>query len=166
MTTTDPTGPAYYQFPGGIQLGQISGELTGFGAQIVQCAARSCRVDGTNKETTIEGRIRDLEKAAAFAEMEVERLANTHRRIAVLNDDLEDAKTVLTQVKDQRYESTERPARVRAEFELTPTENDKIFDAAQLLAVTYDDFIALAALAAADNVIAAEVAEITYGLQA
>lgn len=41
--------PKYYSFPNGIQLLDISRELNGNAAQIVQYFGRSCRLDGNNK---------------------------------------------------------------------------------------------------------------------
>lgn len=67
------TSPDYYKF-GDIELNTITGQLTGNAAQAVQYICRSSRLDGVNKNDSIEGRIEDLNKAIIFAGFEVERL--------------------------------------------------------------------------------------------
>lgn len=66
---TDIT-PAYYAFPGGIRVHQISGHLTSFGGQALQYIARSTRLDGQNKGDTAE----NLRKAIRFLTLEIERI--------------------------------------------------------------------------------------------
>lgn len=66
---TDIT-PAYYAFPGGIRVHQISGHLTSFGGQALQYIARSTRLDGQNKGDTAE----NLRKAIRFLNLEIERI--------------------------------------------------------------------------------------------
>lgn len=51
MTNTDPK---YYQFPHGVQLIDITENLSGNGAQAVQYIARSTRMDGVRKGKTRE----------------------------------------------------------------------------------------------------------------
>jgi len=66
---TDIT-PAYYAFPGGIRVHQISGHLTSFGGQALQYIARSTRLDGQNKGDTAE----NLRKAIRFLTLEIQRI--------------------------------------------------------------------------------------------
>ncbi len=70
LEASNAVSPQHYQFPGGVQVSQISGHLTSFGGQALQYIARSTRLDGQNKGDAIE----DLRKAIKFAEMEIERL--------------------------------------------------------------------------------------------
>jgi len=60
----------YYDFPGGVEVRQISAHLTGFGAQALQYVARSTRLDGKNKGDVVS----DLRKAIDFITWEIERL--------------------------------------------------------------------------------------------
>lgn len=60
----------YYDFPGGVEVRQISAHLTGFGAQALQYVARATRLDGKNKGDVIS----DLTKAIDFIRWEIERL--------------------------------------------------------------------------------------------
>lgn len=69
LEATDIT-PAYYAFPGGVRVHQISGHLTSFGGQAVQYIARSTRLDGENKGDTAE----NLRKAIRFLNLEIERI--------------------------------------------------------------------------------------------
>lgn len=61
---------SYYQFPGGIEVRQISAHLTSFGGQALQYIARSCRLDGNNKGEQVS----DLKKVIDFCNWEIERL--------------------------------------------------------------------------------------------
>lgn len=65
----------YYELPSGIQVGEVSGHLTGNAAQAVQYIARSCRVDGIFKNDKVEVRIEDLHKAKRFLDYEINRLS-------------------------------------------------------------------------------------------
>lgn len=67
---------SYYEFPGGIEVRQISAHLASFPAQIVQYAARSGRMDGRCKSEELSDRIRDFEKIRDFATWEIERLGD------------------------------------------------------------------------------------------
>lgn len=69
-STHDPVDPKHYQFPSGVEVRQISGYLTGFGAQALQYVARATRMDDGNKGDRIE----DLRKSIKFIEWEIERL--------------------------------------------------------------------------------------------
>lgn len=73
----DPKVP-YYEFPGGVEVRQITAHLMSFPAQIVQYASRSGRVDGNCKSEDVVDKIRDFEKIIDFAKWEVERLENSH----------------------------------------------------------------------------------------
>lgn len=64
------TGAGYYDFPGGVEVRQISAHLTGFGAQALQYVARATRLDGKNKGDVVS----DLNKAIDFIRWEIERL--------------------------------------------------------------------------------------------
>lgn len=70
LLTHDPVDPKHYQFPSGVEVRQISGYLTGFGAQALQYVARATRMDDSNKGDRIE----DLRKSIKFIEWEIERL--------------------------------------------------------------------------------------------
>lgn len=61
---------SYYDFPGGVEVRQISAHLTGFGAQALQYVARATRLDGKNKGDVIS----DLTKAIDFIRWEIERI--------------------------------------------------------------------------------------------
>lgn len=63
-------GPDYYRFPGGIQVGDISGHLTSFGGQAVQYICRATRLDGNNKGDVIS----DLDKAIDLLQWEKKRI--------------------------------------------------------------------------------------------
>lgn len=68
---SDPISPAHYQgFSRGAEVIDITENLTGNGAQAVQYVARSCRLDGANKDNQIE----DLLKSLWFIQREIERL--------------------------------------------------------------------------------------------
>lgn len=60
----------YYQFPGGVEVRDISAHLTSFGGQALQYLARSCRLDGGNKGEQVQ----DLKKARDLITWEIERL--------------------------------------------------------------------------------------------
>lgn len=60
----------YYQFPGGVEVRQISAHLTSFGGQALQYIARSCRLDGGNKGEQVS----DLKKVIDFCNWEIQRL--------------------------------------------------------------------------------------------
>lgn len=62
--------PSYYDFPGGVEVRQISAHLTGFGAQALQYVARATRLDGKNKGDVVS----DLTKAIDFIRWEIERI--------------------------------------------------------------------------------------------
>lgn len=66
----------YYQFPGGVEVRQISAHLMSFPSQIMQYASRSGRVDGNCKSEDVADKIRDFEKIIDFARWEIERLEN------------------------------------------------------------------------------------------
>ncbi|AEV52119.1 hypothetical protein [Rhodococcus phage RGL3] len=67
---TDATNPDVYQgFSNGAQVIDITENLNGNGAQIVQYVARSTRIDGVVKDDPIE----DLKKAKWFVERELAR---------------------------------------------------------------------------------------------
>lgn len=61
---------SYYDFPGGVEVRQISAHLTGFGAQALQYVARATRLDGKNKGDVVS----DLTKAIDFIRWEIERI--------------------------------------------------------------------------------------------
>lgn len=65
---------SYYQFPGGVEVRQISAHLMSFPSQILQYASRSGRVDGNCKSEDVADKIRDFEKIIDFARWEIERL--------------------------------------------------------------------------------------------
>lgn len=67
---------SYYQFPGGVEVRQISAHLMSFPSQIMQYASRSGRVDGNCKSEYVSDKIRDFEKIIDFARWEIERLEN------------------------------------------------------------------------------------------
>ena len=67
---------SYYEFPGGVEVRQISAHLASFPAQIVQYAARSGRMDGKCKSEELHDRIRDFEKIRDFAQWEIDRLGD------------------------------------------------------------------------------------------
>lgn len=62
--------PTYYDFPGGVQVRDISAHLTSFGGQALQYVARATRLDGNNKGEAVG----DLRKAIDFIGWEIERL--------------------------------------------------------------------------------------------
>lgn len=62
---------SYYEFPGGVEVRQISAHLTSFGGQALQYISRSCRLDGNNKGE----RVRDLEKARDLIGWEIDRIS-------------------------------------------------------------------------------------------
>lgn len=61
------TTPAYYAFPGDVEVLDISQHLTGNAAQIVQYVCRSSRLDGNTKGEDIK----DLYKARDFLDREI-----------------------------------------------------------------------------------------------
>jgi hypothetical protein len=67
--TTD-VNPSHYDFPGGVQVKDISAHLTSFGGQALQYIARSTRLDGMNTGEQVT----DLQKAIRLIEWEIERL--------------------------------------------------------------------------------------------
>ncbi|WP_280350409.1 hypothetical protein [Nocardia abscessus] len=68
----DAINPDYYKsgWSNGVELIDITENLTGNGAQAVQYVARSTRLDGVTKDDPIE----DLTKAIWFIEREIQRL--------------------------------------------------------------------------------------------
>ena len=64
--------PDYYQFPGGVQVIDISRHLTSNAGQAVQYLARSSRIDGVNKDDPV----RDLMKARDMIDDELARLGS------------------------------------------------------------------------------------------
>ncbi|QMV86482.1 DUF3310 domain-containing protein [Corynebacterium hindlerae] len=62
--------PAYYQFPNGVQVADISEHLTSNGGQVVQYVARSTRLDGLNKGEVLK----DLMKARDLLNREIRRI--------------------------------------------------------------------------------------------
>lgn len=69
------TTPHYYLMPDGVtQVKDVAHHLTSNGGQAVGYVARSTRLDGRNKQDTIEGQIEDLEKARAMIDDEIMRL--------------------------------------------------------------------------------------------
>lgn len=60
----------YYDFPGGVQVLDITRHLTSNAGQVVQYVARSSRLDGNVKGEVL----RDLEKARDFLNDEIERV--------------------------------------------------------------------------------------------
>lgn len=66
----DAIDPDHYQFPGNVQVIDISEHLSGNGAQVVQYVARATRQDGKIKGDPLE----DLRKAAWFLNREIQRL--------------------------------------------------------------------------------------------
>lgn len=62
--------PSHYDFPGGVQVKDVSAHLTSFGGQALQYIARATRLDGMNKGDTVT----DLRKAIKLLEWEVERM--------------------------------------------------------------------------------------------
>lgn len=69
--------PAYYAFPGDIEVLDISQHLTGNAAQIVQYVARSSRLDGRTKGEDIA----DLYKASDFLDREILRREAINREV-------------------------------------------------------------------------------------
>lgn len=61
---------SYYDFPGGVQVIDITRHLTSNAGQVVQYVARSSRLDGNNKGEVLG----DLEKARDFLNDEIERV--------------------------------------------------------------------------------------------
>ncbi len=68
---SDAINPKHYQFSNGVQVIDITENLTSNGGQAVQYIARSTRLDGVNKGSQVE----DLDKAIWFCQREKERLA-------------------------------------------------------------------------------------------
>lgn len=68
------TSPSYYQYPGGIQMRDITRWHTGNGAQAIQYIGRATRFDLVTKSHSEEGRIEDIDKAINFLEDEKKRL--------------------------------------------------------------------------------------------
>lgn len=66
----NPGVPAYYLFPGGVQVKNIAGHLTSNGGQAVQYVARSTRLDGRNKGEQLA----DIRKAINMLHDELGRL--------------------------------------------------------------------------------------------
>lgn len=64
----------YYEFPGGVEVREISAHLASFPAQIVQYASRSGRMDGNCKSNDTADRIQDFKKILDFAQWEIDRL--------------------------------------------------------------------------------------------
>lgn len=67
---TNSVNPSHYDFPGGVQVKDISAHLTSFGGQALQYIARSTRLDGMNKGEQVT----DLQKAIKLIEWEIERV--------------------------------------------------------------------------------------------
>lgn len=72
MKPLSAVDPDYYDFPGGVQVKDISAHLTSFGGQALQYIARSTRLDGMNKGKQVT----DLRKAIKLIEWEIERLGD------------------------------------------------------------------------------------------
>ena len=68
--TVSKSPPAYYVFPGGVQVIDISRHLTSNAGQAVQYLARSSRVDGVVKDNPVK----DLLKARDMIDDEIARL--------------------------------------------------------------------------------------------
>lgn len=66
----EKVNPSHYDFPGGVQVRDISAHLTSFGGQALQYIARSTRLDGMNKGEQVT----DLQKAIKLIEWEIERV--------------------------------------------------------------------------------------------
>lgn len=66
--------PSHYDFPGGVQVKDISAHLTSFGGQALQYIARSTRLDGMNKGEQVT----DLRKAIKLLEWEISRMEQVH----------------------------------------------------------------------------------------
>lgn len=67
---TNSVDPSHYDFPGGVQVKDVSAHLTSFGGQALQYIARSTRLDGMNKGEQVT----DLQKAIRLLEWEIERV--------------------------------------------------------------------------------------------
>lgn len=66
----DSIRPQHYKFSNGVEVVDISENLTSNGGQAVQYIARATRIDGRNKQNPIE----DLQKALWFIQREIERI--------------------------------------------------------------------------------------------
>ncbi|MFE5290146.1 hypothetical protein ACFRAQ_34705 [Nocardia sp. NPDC056611] len=165
MTNT-ATSPAYYKFPGDVEVRHISAHLTSFGGQGVQYFARATRLDGNNKSSTPEGCIEDLEKAKIFAGFEIDRL-----RAVLAAEDLEKSRVTAGTVIDQlNYElgpdpwrpanpwiaAVEPPKKVAVDILTTQTGYDELLDASEILGWDLDKMAAHCLGEFARNVIADE----------
>lgn len=73
---SDPVNsPSHYVFPNGAEVIDISQWLTSAGGQALQYIARATRLDGVVKGRPVE----DLEKAATWIQVEIERLKGQAR---------------------------------------------------------------------------------------
>ena len=70
ILVADAAPPNYYQFPGGVQVIDITRHLTSNAGQAVQYLARSSRIDGVSKDDPL----RDLYKARDMVLDEIARL--------------------------------------------------------------------------------------------
>lgn len=68
----DPVSPSHYKFSNGVEVIDISENLTSNGAQALQYIARATRIDGKNKAFPLE----DLNKAVWFIQREIQRIEN------------------------------------------------------------------------------------------
>lgn len=68
------TSPSYYEYPGGVQMRDITRWHTSNGGQAMQYVGRATRFDLKSKYQSEEGRIEDLDKAINFLEDEKKRL--------------------------------------------------------------------------------------------
>lgn len=67
---SDAINPDYYKFSNGVELIDISENLTSNAGQAIQYIARASRLDGANKGSQVE----DIEKAIWFCRREIKRL--------------------------------------------------------------------------------------------
>lgn len=68
------TSPSYYEYPGGVQMRDITRWHTSNGGQAIQYVGRATRFDLKSKYQSEEGRIEDIDKAINFLEDEKKRL--------------------------------------------------------------------------------------------
>lgn len=72
---SDAINPKHYQFSNGVQVIDISENLTSNGGQALQYIARATRFDGHVKGDPLE----DLQKARWFVDREIDRLEKENR---------------------------------------------------------------------------------------
>ncbi|MBF6085167.1 hypothetical protein IU485_27725 [Nocardia cyriacigeorgica] len=172
--TSNALSPNHYQFPGGVQLRQISAHLTSFGGQAVQYVGRATRLDEqANKHPTIEGRIEDLNKAINFLRWEIERLETligsvrdipqatgaqqTTLRVAdiqVAAHPSAIATTNAVQPSPVPAMTGEKPVRDNVELHFTLASLMDLEEAAEFLGMSHEKFIAHAAETYARSIIA------------